>query len=840
MIWRLAVTVALLAGFVVEADGQVRLRALHDYGPAPVTITLTDMPDTVEDEAYPQQVVTVTGGTGPYYTCAVTSGSLPAGMSEIAECTYDDGGVGLTTPGMYTFTITATDSLSAVDTQDYSIEVTAAGGLPAGWSSTNIGSPGCAGSASESGGTWTIVGCGTTYGTSDSFRFVYRTENDGREVVANWSNCTTTAAFGEECAAMVRVSTDADSAYLACVISDSGSYVEWRLSAGGSTGSDTGPSITSGYTRVQTAGGVAHCDVSSTGAEGTWAQVGSAQTLPYGSTILIGGRVDANEASVGSATATGTAGSLTVNSWTPPSSTDFGSYRGHWQGHGAQTVGGRTGGSRVCVVNTLTISGTPTWGATGDLLDCLAGPAGCDAQTGTQSACARFVLFSVSGTIGDTSTYRQVSIDHPYLTIAGQTAPSCNEGSAVGGQGCGTGPGGIQIVNIGIVINAQQVVVQHLRLRYSSSPGNDPILAIGIGGGDHSWIHDVAIDHVSIAWAIVGYPSLFVSYGNGGNLGIFDTIIAEAIYPSGGGSLALGIDIGLSNTTTVARSLFVSNLWRQPSFGVPGRGLFYNNVIYNFADPLDCTDSSAQSAAIISDRADSPGETGGGQGVWLNNAYITGPSSGSPSIWICGVADQANLDSGIALHLSGNSGPGVTACSAAGNFNGMGSGSAYLSSFGQVNVITSGPSSNIRMDSLTSGTLSWVGALNLALIGTTGSCSLNTAVRDAVLANAGARPLDGTVGRDAADARFVGDVTDGGGDNTISWSQVVSTHGGIPAIATRSRTCSPPSNPNDEGSRTLTGGGVNTRIEDWLEGLADYDGTANCGARRLEVSQGVP
>ena len=69
--------------------------------------------------------------------------------------------------------------------------------LPAGWSSTDIGAVGAAGSATGSGGSFTVTGAGADiWGSADAFRFVYTTlTGDGsivadvtaEQYVANWT-----------------------------------------------------------------------------------------------------------------------------------------------------------------------------------------------------------------------------------------------------------------------------------------------------------------------------------------------------------------------------------------------------------------------------------------------------------------------------------------------------------------------------------------------------------------------------------------------------------------------------------------------------------------------------
>jgi hypothetical protein len=485
-------------------------------------------------------------------------------------------------------------------------------------------------------------------------------------------------------------------------------------------------------------------------------------------------------------------------------STDFGGYRPHYQGYGAGTVGGRTGGSRVCVVNTLNISGTPTWGSTGDLLDCLATPPGCPGISGTAAQCARFVLFSVSGTIGTTSATRNVSINDPYITIAGQTAPSCSEGTQISGD-CSTGPGGITIANILFLINAHNVVVQHLRFRYLNQ--SECFVCIGISGGDHSWIHHVVLDHVSVSWSISRYPQVFGAPLNGGDILIVDSIVGEAMYEDGStaGNNNMGLDLGSNATYTIARNAFINSWGRHPSVAIPGRYIIYNNVVYNGTDSTPLTGGAIYGQFSFNDRSDSPGEIGGGWGVYTKNVVVPGPNSGSVKAFLSVAVDQANFSSGVSIYLQGNAGPGVTGCSGNGQWNGMNSGSAFPE-HGHVNVVTAGPSSNIRVNTPPTAFT----AFNIQHIAESGDCSSNAGIRDAVLANAGARPRD----RDRVDTRLVGDVTDRGG-SYVNWSILQSAYGGMPTLAQRSRALAVPTNPNG-----VVDAAGRTRIEQWLETMA--------------------
>ena len=94
----------------------------------------------------------------------------------------------------------------------------------------------------------------------------------------------------------------------------------------------------------------------------------------------------------------------------------------------------------------------------------------------------RVIEFSVSGTIDLQG--KGLKIDHPYLTLAGETAPSP----------------GITLVHGGIQVLTHDVIVRHLRVRTSDGPrakSAEPSMdGLGTGGG----AHDVIVDHCSFAW----------------------------------------------------------------------------------------------------------------------------------------------------------------------------------------------------------------------------------------------------------------------------------------------------------------------------------------------------
>jgi hypothetical protein len=116
----------------------------------------------------------------------------------------------------------------------------------------------------------------------------------------------------------------------------------------------------------------------------------------------------------------------------------------------------------------------------------------------------RIVVFTVSGTITLQSRLR---ISHPYITIAGQTAPG----------------DGICIRRYPLSINASEVVIRYIRVRLGDETDND---ADAISGRYHK---NIILDHVSASWSIDETVSIYHCE----NVTIQWCLISESLYASG-------------------------------------------------------------------------------------------------------------------------------------------------------------------------------------------------------------------------------------------------------------------------------------------------------------------
>ena len=201
----------------------------------------------------------------------------------------------------------------------------------------------------------------------------------------------------------------------------------------------------------------------------------------------------------------------------------------------------------------------------------------------------RVVIFEVGGVIDIT---KPLVIEEPYVTVAGQTAPSP----------------GITIVGAGIVVHTHDVLIQHVRVRVGDRldgpdpGGRDGIGIVGRPGGTVS-VCNVVIDHCSISWAVDEGVSTW--HPGVHDITIRQCIISEnlsrSIHPQGEHSKGLLIG-DHSKRVAVIGNLFAHNMKRNPFIKGDGSALIVNNLIYNpgkSAIHFDDRENSGPSLAAI-------------------------------------------------------------------------------------------------------------------------------------------------------------------------------------------------------------------------------------------------
>lgn len=205
------------------------------------------------------------------------------------------------------------------------------------------------------------------------------------------------------------------------------------------------------------------------------------------------------------------------------------------EGYGKYTIGGR--GGQVYEVTTLDDFGE------GSLREAInaEGP--------------RTIVFRVSGTI---SLTKPLNITHPYITIAGQTAPG----------------DGICLRGYPLTINADEVIIRHIRVRLGDETHTE---SDAISARSHKHI---ILDHVSASWSVDETMSIY----HCDSVTVQWCIISESLFGANHTKGAHGFGgIWGGNYSSYHHNLLSCHSSRNPRFaGGSGFVDFRNNVIYNW------------------------------------------------------------------------------------------------------------------------------------------------------------------------------------------------------------------------------------------------------------------
>lgn len=212
------------------------------------------------------------------------------------------------------------------------------------------------------------------------------------------------------------------------------------------------------------------------------------------------------------------------------------------EGFGAGTRGGR--GGRVIEVTSLADAGPGTF------------------RAALEAEGPRTVVFRVAGLI---TLETPVKIAHPFITVAGQTAPG--DGICVRGHTT--------------EINTHEVIIRHLRFRRGNLRSRDDAL----GGYP---VRNIILDHCSFSWGLDENVSLYrwieelpdgkILKHPTENVTIQWCISSEALNLN---NHAFGGTWGGRNVS-FHHNLFACNTGRNPSIGYGDHVDFRNNVIFNW------------------------------------------------------------------------------------------------------------------------------------------------------------------------------------------------------------------------------------------------------------------
>ena len=221
------------------------------------------------------------------------------------------------------------------------------------------------------------------------------------------------------------------------------------------------------------------------------------------------------------------------------------------QGFGVETAAGR--GGRILRVTNLNSTG----------------PGSLRAALETKGP--RIVVFEIGGVID--LQRNNYEIAEPFLTVAGQTAPSP----------------GITIIRGGIVMKTHDILLQHIRVRPGDAEQPKKSgweVEVTTSGGD---AYNIVVDHCSISWAVdenlsASGPRLDGPQATTHNVTFSHNILAEGLYDSshakGIHSMGSLIHDHCTNIAVIG-NLYAHNNDRNPYFKAHTTGVIVNNLIYN-------------------------------------------------------------------------------------------------------------------------------------------------------------------------------------------------------------------------------------------------------------------
>ena len=375
----------------------------------------------------------------------------------------------------------------------------------------------------------------------------------------------------------------------------------------------------------------------------------------------------------------------------------------------------------------------------------------------------RTCVFEVSGVIRLTS---DLIIRNDQIRIAGQTAPSP----------------GIMLRGAALLINASDVLVQHIRVRTGDDPvGPNPDNrdSLKITGNSTKTVHNVVIDHCSFSWALDEVAS---TWGPHDNITFTNNIFAEPLNESlhpqydGTGTMphGYGVLFGPSDNSSIT---FVGNLLahiveRNP-LSRAAELVMVNNLVYNRGTmdvQLESQDGRVTKSSVV------------------GNEFLRGPSFSRPTrpIFVF-TSSEHSLLPGSRVYVNDNRAPD--------------SGSTYS----ELVTLTGGD----VIPNLMTQTTAPVWNTGLVVRNTTAS-----AVYSRVLSFAGARPTD----RDSVDKRVVESVRTRTGQiiNCVSpdgTTRCKKNAGGWPSYAQNHRALTLPSNQASIASNGYS------NLENWLNSM---------------------
>jgi hypothetical protein len=243
-----------------------------------------------------------------------------------------------------------------------------------------------------------------------------------------------------------------------------------------------------------------------------------------------------------------------------------------------------------------------------------------------QATGARTIIFEVSGEIKMTTN---LVISNPFITIAGQTAPSP----------------GITVITPSFYIGTHDVLVQHLRFRPGADSTNTETHGISMySSGTSNPIYNVVVDHCTTSWASDENSNTWKPVVDGvKDVTFSNNIISEglnnSLHSKGAHSKGMLVGDG-SQRVAIIGNLFAHNADRNTEFKGGASGIFVNNIVYNW--------DRTQEATHLGYEAYFPGMPTLISVV--GNVYISGPNTASGSAYAVEASSKIPINSKVYLY----------------------------------------------------------------------------------------------------------------------------------------------------------------------------------------------
>ena len=183
--------------------------------------------------------------------------------------------------------------------------------IPSGWSDSDIGTVGLAGTAAYSNGAFSVQGSGSDInGTADSFHFLYQPLIGDGTIVARLASFQGSGAY-QKAGVMIRETLAAGSSNVFVAKQGTGSSLifDYRTATGGSTSQSSATASLPYWVKLVRSGNSFSGYTSSDGVN--WTQVGSTQSISMAQSVYIGLAVVSNN---NSALATASFDGTSINS----------------------------------------------------------------------------------------------------------------------------------------------------------------------------------------------------------------------------------------------------------------------------------------------------------------------------------------------------------------------------------------------------------------------------------------------------------------------------------------------------------------------------------------------